>query len=158
MKIFQFVYSSAPKGPLQLQNEPLQLCQLGSKRIKILQKVPRAAWGTRIRRGRDRTGTMTLQRLLSRTWPHVRRLSSVAGQQRAFVPSSGAGFRAKWGAAAGVVATTLGGLQWAYGSATNFFDNRFVTKSSKAANDIADFYGCEDFMQVLFRVRVERTF
>lgn len=91
---------------------------------------------------------MVLKRNLYQTWTHARRLSSVAGQRALFPVFSAGGARAKWGAAAGVVATTIGGLQWAYGSATNFFDNRFVTKSNKAANDIADFYGCEDFMQV----------
>ena len=90
---------------------------------------------------------MVLKRILYQTWNHARRASSVAGQRALFPMFSAGGARAKWGAA-GVVATTLGGLQWAYGSATDFFDNRFVTKSNKAANDIADFYGCEDFMQV----------
>jgi len=47
--------------------------------------------------------------------------------------------------AAGAV-TAWTGLQFAFGSAEDFFDYRFVTKKSPDA--LADFYGTEDFMQM----------
>ena len=37
-------------------------------------------------------------------------------------------------------------MQWFFGSAEDFFDHRFVT--TKKPDDLADFYGTEDFMQL----------
>merc|ERR1719201_1153641 len=79
----------------------------------------------------------------ARAWFQARHLSSMGA----------AGWRVGKHASKGTagvfaVAGGITGLQWAYGTGADFFDNRFVTTSSTAANDIADFYGCEDFMQI----------
>ena len=78
----------------------------------------------------------------ARAWFQARHLSSMGAASR--IRSAAAGRTAGVFAVAGGIT----GLQWAYGTGADFFDNRFVTTSSTAANDIADFYGCEDFMQV----------
>jgi hypothetical protein len=46
----------------------------------------------------------------------------------------------------GVVGLGLGATQYAFGDATNFFEHKFVT--SKKPEDLADFYGTEDFMEL----------
>ena len=87
----------------------------------------------------------------ARAWFQARHLSSMGAASR--MRSAAAGWRVGKHASKGTagvfaVAGGITGLQWAYGTGADFFDNRFVTTSSTAANDIADFYGCEDFMQV----------
>lgn len=87
----------------------------------------------------------------ARAWFQARHLSSMGAASR--IRSAAAGWRVGKHASKGTagvfaVAGGITGLQWAYGTGADFFDNRFVTTSSTAANDIADFYGCEDFMQV----------
>merc|ERR1712087_567219 len=47
---------------------------------------------------------------------------------------------------AGLLGTFCGVMQYYFGSADNFFDFRFTTK--KNANDLAEFYGSEDFMEI----------
>lgn len=46
----------------------------------------------------------------------------------------------------GTAAATIGGLQYWLGKGDDFFDFRFVT--DKKPNDLAEFYGSEDFMEI----------
>lgn len=64
-----------------------------------------------------------------------------------FSSSSGEGAAGStWKIKLGVGAAACGVMQYFYGSAEDFYDHRFITK--KNPEDLTDFYGTEDFMEI----------